>query len=176
MRPSEQIALTISGYDQRSGMFSINKARVVGRDKAYTKTGVDRVVEGCPRAQQAMKRLLAIRAKLKLAGKVDHDKLFIKDDGKPYHDLQVQGKRWNYTLTQTLKMRLRDPYNARHSSVSWNLMVDPNKLLWIAAQHGHSVAVMLKVYARWTKGAKDADVAAIHTAMNSAPQQLCKAA
>jgi integrase len=176
MRPSEQIALTVSDYDQRAGTLSINKARVVGRDKAYTKTGVDRVIECCPRAQQALKRLLVLRAKLKLAGKVDHDKLFIKEDGAAYHDLQVQGKRWNYTLTQTLKMRLRDPYNARHSSVSWNLMVDPNKLLWIAEQHGHSVAVMLKVYARWTKGGKHADIAAIRAAMDSAPQQLRKAA
>jgi flavorubredoxin len=73
-------------------------------------------------------------------------------------------------------MRLRDPYNARHSSVSWNLMVDPNKLLWIAEQHGHSVAVMLKVYARWTKGGKHADISAIRAAMDSAPQHLRKAA
>jgi hypothetical protein len=79
-------------YDQRAGTLSINKARVVGRDKAYPKTGVDRVIELCPRAQEAMKRLLALRAKLKLAGKVNHDKLFIKEDGAPYHDLQVQGQ------------------------------------------------------------------------------------
>ena len=67
-------------------------------------------------------------------------------------------------------------YFARHSSVSWNLMVQPEKLLWIAEQHGHSVAVMLKDYAAWTKGAKDSDVAVIRAAMQAAPGQLLKAA
>lgn len=55
---------------------------------------------------------------------------------------------------------------ARHTSVSWNLMVGKNPL-WVAPQHGHSVAVMLDVYAAWTKGARDADVAAIRAAMES---------
>jgi hypothetical protein len=86
-----------------------------------------------------------------------------------------EGDRWNYTLKR-ISVRRRDPYNARHSSVSWNLMVQPEKLLWIAEQHGHSVAVMLKDYAAWTKGAKDADVTAIREAMQSAPGQLLKAA
>jgi hypothetical protein len=35
---------------------------------------------------------------------------------------------------------------------------------------------MLKDYAAWTKGAKDADVAAIREAMQSAARQLRKAA
>jgi flavorubredoxin len=55
-------------------------------------------------------------------------------------------------------------------------MVQPEKLLWIAEQHGHSVAVMLKDYAAWTKGAKDSDVAVIRAAMQAAPGQLLKAA
>lgn len=45
-------------------------------------------------------------------------------------------------------------------------MVGKNPL-WVAPQHGHSVAVMLDVYAAWTKGARDADVAAIRAAMES---------
>ena len=49
---------------------------------------------------------------------------------------------------------LSDPYNARHSSVSWNLMVGKNPL-WVAKQHGHSVQTMLEVYAAWTEGAKE---------------------
>ena len=40
----------------------------------------------------------------------------------------------------------------------------------------YSVAVMLKDYAAWAKGAKDADVAAIRDAMQSQPRQLRKAA
>lgn len=44
---------------------------------------------------------------------------------------------------QRMKVRYRDPYNARHSSVSWNLMIGKNPL-WVAKQHGHSVQTMLR--------------------------------
>jgi integrase len=46
----------------------------------------------------------------------------------------------------------RKPYCARHSSVSWNLMVGKNPL-WVAKQHGHSVTTMFRVYAAWAEGA-----------------------
>jgi integrase len=59
-----------------------------------------------------------------------------------------------------MKVRYREPYNARHSSVSWNLMIGKNPL-WVAKQHGHSVQTMLEVYAAWTEGAKEADIEAI---------------
>ena len=59
----------------------------------YTKTGVDRVVELCPRALDCLKRQLALRARLKLAGKVAHEKIFCHPDDSAFHDLQVQWKR-----------------------------------------------------------------------------------
>jgi hypothetical protein len=68
-----------------------------------------------------------------------------------------------------MKVRYREPYNARHSSVSWNLMVGKNPL-WVAKQHGHSVQTMFEVYAAWTEGAKEADVEAIRQAMQSSPR------
>jgi flavorubredoxin len=70
-----------------------------------------------------------------------------------------------------MKARYREPYNARHSSVSWNLMCGKNPL-WVAKQHGHSVQTMLEVYAAWTEGAGDAEVAAIKQAMESTPRSL----
>ncbi|GFE91708.1 hypothetical protein GCM10011488_66620 [Steroidobacter agaridevorans] len=51
----------------------------------------------------------------------------------------------------TLKARYREPYNARHSFVSWNLMIGKN-LLWVAKQHGHSVSTMLETYGAWIEG------------------------
>jgi hypothetical protein len=39
---------------------------------------------------------------------------------------------WRWALKR-LKVRYREPYNARHSSVSWNLMLGKN-LLWVAKQ------------------------------------------
>ena len=39
-------------------------------------------------------------------------------------------------------MRYREPYNARHSFVSWNLMIGKNPL-WCSKQFGHGVQVTL---------------------------------
>jgi hypothetical protein len=36
-------------------------------------------------------------------------------------------------------------------------------LLWIAKQHGHSVEVMLRMYAAWLEGATESDIHAITT-------------
>jgi hypothetical protein len=58
---------------------------------------------------------------------------------------------------------------ARHSSVSWNLMLGKNPLE-VAEQHGHSVPTMLAVYARWTEGAVQSDVDVIERAIGRTSQ------
>jgi hypothetical protein len=78
--------------------------------------------------------------------------------------LHVATIRWHKTLL-SLKVRYRRPrYTARHSSVSWNLMLGKN-VLWVAKQHGHSITTMLRTYAAWTDGAVEADVEAIERSM-----------
>jgi hypothetical protein len=42
-------------------------------------------------------------------------------------------------------------------------------LLWVAKQHGHSVEVMLRMYAAWLDGATDTDIYAIKQAMERRP-------
>ncbi len=42
-------------------------------------------------------------------------------------------------------------------------------LLWVAKQHGHSVEVMLRMYAAWLEGATDSDIHAIKQAMEKRP-------
>ena len=140
------------------GKISISKARVMARDKDRTKTSTDRLVELCPRALQVLKGHLALRASLQLAGKIQHDDLFFKETGEPIRNLQYPWVRWRSTLRK-MKTRYRDAYNARHSSVSWNLMVGKNQL-WVAKMHGHSVQTMLDTYAAWTEGAQESDVEA----------------
>jgi hypothetical protein len=66
-----------------------------------------------------------------------------------------------------LVARYRRPYTARHSSVSWNLMIGRNPL-WVAKQHGHSIATMLRVYAAWADGAIESDIEAIKRSMDQA--------
>jgi hypothetical protein len=43
------------------------------------------------------------------------------------------------------------------------------KLLWVAKQHGHSVEVMLRMYAAWLDGATAADIQVIKQAMEKRP-------
>ena len=107
------------------------------------------MVELCPRALEVLKRQLAVRARLKLVGKINRENVFFRHDGS--------------------QVRYRDPYSARHSCVSWNLMAGKN-ILWVAKQHGHSVSTLLTTYAAWTEGATDADVEAIKRAMEQRPR------
>jgi integrase len=136
----------------------------------YGKTSTDRLVELCPRALQVLKRHLALRARLQLAGKIQHDELFFKETGEPIRNLQYPWVRWRSTLPK-MKARYCDAYNARHSSESWNLMVGKNPL-WVAKQHGHSVQTMLETYAAWTEGAQESDVEAIRPAMAGASERV----
>ena len=135
LRPSEQIALVLADLDLENGLVSVNKARVSGVDRCKTKTGEDRRIQLSPRALSVLRRQLRLRARLAVAGKVDHDHVFFLDSGKPIQNLHCPQVRWRKTL-RSLKLRYRRPYTARHSSVSWNLMVGKN-VLWVAKQHGH---------------------------------------
>ena len=82
----------------------------------------------------------------------DHDALFYKASGRPLRNLLYPGMRWHRSLTGLKDVRYRRPYNARHTSVSWDLMIG-RSALWVARQHGHSIATMLRFYAAWADGA-----------------------
>jgi len=64
--------------------------------------------------------------------------------------------RWSDSI-KALSIRRRGPNHARHSSVTWQLMPGKN-LLRVAKQHGHSVEVMLRMYAAWLEGATDSEI------------------
>jgi integrase len=164
LRPSEEIALVVSDVDLANGIVSINKVRVAGIDRDKTKTSEDRRVLLCPRALAVLKRQFHLRGRLEAAGQISHDNVFFRESGEPFWNLQYSGVRWRKTL-QSLKLRYRRPYVARHSSVSWNLMIGKNPL-WVSKQHGHSVATMLRVYAAWAEDAVESDVEAIERSMN----------
>lgn len=113
-------------------------------------------------------RQLALRARLGREGKIDHGKLFFKANGEPIRNLQYPYVRWRATLERLRTIRYRKPYSARHSSVSWDLMIG-RSALWVARQHGHSIATMLRAYAAWAEGAVEADLDAIRRAMGFRP-------
>jgi integrase len=151
LRPSEQIALLVTDYDA----------------KYRTKTQEDRDVELCPRALEVRKRHLVLRAEYLAAGKIRHEYLFFLEDGRPISDLEITRWRWSESI-KALDIRRRGPYHARHSSVTWQLMLGKN-LFWVARQHGHSVEVMRRMYASWLEGATETDIHAVKQAIESRP-------
>jgi integrase len=166
LRPSEQIALLVNDFDAARGTLDVTKARVDGQERDSTKTGEDRRIVLCPRAIGVFKRQLALRAELMRAGRIDHGHLFFKATGEPIRNLQYTGTRWKKTFARLRNVRYRKPYCARHTSVSWDLMIGRNAL-WVARQHGHSIATMLRFYAAWAAGALESDITAMRRAMNS---------
>lgn len=165
LRPCEEIALLAHDYDRPNGVLNINKTRVEGRDRYSPKGGKDRRVNLCPRAIAVLERQLRLRAQMVTRGFADHEALFFTDTGAPIRGLAVICKRWMRTLSR-LPIRYRCPYVARHTSVSWNLMIGEPPL-WVAKQHGHSPITMLTVYAAWVKDGQPHDVTAIRRAMSS---------
>jgi hypothetical protein len=166
LRPSEEIALLVKDFDPVRRAVTVNKARVAGIDKDSTKTGEARRVELCPRALLVLRRQLALRARFQHEGRIHHEHLFFKDNGEPIRNLLYPYVRWRQTLQRLRTIRYRKPYCARHSSVSWSLMIGKSPL-WVAKQHGHTIATMLKAYAAWTEGATQSDIQAIKRAMAS---------
>jgi hypothetical protein len=110
---------------------------------------------------------LALRAEYVSARKIYHEHLFFLEDGRPISDPEITRWRWCESI-KALNIRRRGPYHARHSSVTWQLMLGKN-LLWVAKQHGHSVEVMLRMYAAWLEGATESDIYAIKQAMGKRP-------
>jgi len=169
LRPSEQIALTVRDFDEARGTLAVTKARALGIDQDTTKTREDRIVQLSPRAFTVLKRQLTLYRNLKSRRLIDHNQIFFKDDGKPIRNLSYPAKRWRLSL-QRLEQRYRRPYSARHSSVSWNLMIGKNPL-FVARQHGHSLVTMWHTYAAWMDGAFESDIGLIRAAIEPpAPQ------
>ncbi len=115
---------------------------------------------------------LRLRDRFVREGRLTHAHLFFTDEGDPIPDVRYPYGRWEQTLKR-LPIRYRKPYTARHTSVSWNLMLGRNPMP-VAKEHGRRVLTMLTVYAAWVEGAVDTDVRAIRRAMYYPPSKVSK--
>jgi integrase len=120
-------------------------------DRNMTKTREDRGIRLCPRALATLKGQLSLCRQLKARGSITHDHLFFGADGAPIRRLGYLSKCWRQS-SERLGLRHRRPYVARHTSVSWNLMIGKNPL-FVARQHRHSVTTMFRTYAAWMQNA-----------------------
>lgn len=141
LRVSEQIALLWQDVDLHGGTIVVRRARVEGVDKERTKTNVERTVELNDRALAVLMRQ---KARTYLAGA----EVFINPStGRRYHDEQVQARVWAAAIKLS-GVRYRAPKETRDTSVTLALMAGADPV-WVASQHGHSVQVMMKDYAKF---------------------------
>lgn len=163
LRQSEEISLRQEDCDLNKGTIQIRRVIVLGREKDRPKNNEARTVELCPRALQVLKRQLALRERYALAGKIKHPFVFFQESGQPIRSLKYPYTRWIFVV-QKLAIRYREPYNARHSFVSWSLMIGKNPM-WCSKQFAHGVQLMYERYGTWIEGATEADLAAIRQSL-----------
>jgi integrase len=161
LRPSEHIALLWSDVDLRTATIKVRRARVMTEDKERTKTHVEREVELNARAAAVIQRQRA-RTQANLEG--GNVVFRHPNTGRPWNDEQEQSRVWALVLRQC-GVRHRPPKELRDTSVTMALLsgADP---WWVAQQHGHSLQVMLKSYAKWMpKGDRGRNREAVNKAL-----------
>lgn len=141
MRPGEQISAKWSDWNKITGRLTVRRMRTEGESKDRTKTATVRHVDLPPSAAIALNKLRALTA---LRGEF----MFIDyTTGAQIDRSTVMQERW-VLLHRVAGVSYREPYQCRHSSVSWKLMAGENWMK-VAKNHGHSLATMLKTYAHW---------------------------
>src|SRR5690606_12739651 len=127
------------------GTILIHRAKVLTQTKDRTKTMVEREVELNSRSKAVIQR-----QKIRTHQKSPY--VFLNPEtGAPWNDDQVQRRRWTKVLLE-LGIRHRPPKELRDTSVTLALSAGANPV-WVAKQHGHSLQVMMKDYAKWIHGA-----------------------
>lgn len=160
LRASEHIALLWKDVDLRSGTIRVHLTRVMTRDKDRTKTHKERMVELNHRAAGVLHR-----QRVRTQG--SQAEVFRNPNtGKPYVDEQTQRRIWTQAL-QDAGVRHRPPKECRDTSVTMALMAGANPM-WVAMQHGHSLQVMLRDYAKWIPSAdKGQNLATVNAALGA---------
>lgn len=158
LRASEQIALLWQDVELRTDRVLVHRSRVMGRDKERTKTHVAREVELNARALGALQRQ---RARTQAKGQ----EVFQNPaTGRAYVDEQKQLQVWTRSLRSS-QVRYRPPKECRDTSVTLALMAGANPV-WVANQHGHSVQVMMRDYAKWIPNAdRGSNLATVNAAL-----------
>jgi integrase len=174
MRPSEVASLTRNGChlpDEGWGrLIFADASPAAGKD--YTDDGrvhEERGLKGRPRQSAARRatrnvpippELVALlRQHINRFGTTESGRLFRSENGNPIQP-STYWRVWQQTRMLTLPPGqlatplMRRPYDLRHSGITWRLNagVPPTE---IAAWAGHSVEMLLRVYARCVAGMED---------------------
>jgi integrase len=189
MRPSEVSALTRQGCQLPTEgwgrLIFADSSPAAGRDFTdHGRVHENRGLKG--RARQAAVRratrnvpippelVAMLRSHIDRFGTGEDGRLFRSENGNPIQPstyLQVWSKARPLALTpeQRATPLMRRPYDLRHSGITWRLNsgVPPTE---IAAWAGHSVEMLLRVYARCVAGMEDIWIARMDASLRH-PQE-----
>jgi integrase len=153
MRPEEAIALRWSDIDSSRGTARVQRVRTfLGSERDGSKTHAERDVDLVPQALAALSIMKPHTFMLKVERQGDDDTsadIFQNPvTGKPWHDERSQRDHYWKPSLKRLGIRSRRSYCTRHTYCTVALMggVPP---AYIAQQAGHSVKMLLDVYATW---------------------------
>lgn len=153
MRPEELIALRWADIDWRRQTLRVQRVRTFkGSERDGTKTDTVREVDLVPQAIEALKAMRPFtELKRDKAGK-EADVFENPVTGRPWHDERSQRDHYWTPSLKRLGIRQRRAYCTRHTFCTVALMAGVNPA-YIASQAGHSLQMLLQVYARWIPGA-----------------------
>lgn len=152
MRPEELIALRWEDIDWRQAIARVQRVRTFkGSERDETKTGEHRDVDLVPAAVAALQ---AMKPFTFMKRDEDGELVDIFENpitGRAWHDERSQRDTFWKPSLRRLGIRARRAYCTRHTYCTSALMAGI-KPAYIAAQSGHSVAMLLSTYARWIPG------------------------
>lgn len=146
LRTSEGLGLHWQNVER--GRVTVSQGLVDGAMTTRTKTKRIRTVTLNSRAAAALERQ-AVHTRM-AAGRVFHD----PRTGEPWVSDRAPRERFWRPALKVAQIRYRDPYHTRHTCATMMLMAGMNPA-YVAAQLGHSVQVLLRVYAKWISSSAD---------------------
>lgn len=148
MRTSESVGLRWPSIDFKKGLARVHEVTIRGKHKETTKTNRERDVL---LNAESLAALTEMKAHTFLAG--EHVFVDPKTSKGWTDERTFRRSYWTPTL-KALGIRYRRPYNTRHTYATMLLMAGARPL-WVAEQMGHSLEMLLKVYAKWIPGGQD---------------------
>jgi integrase len=157
MRPEEMIALRWSDIDFNAGTAKVQRVRTFkGSERDGSKTHAEREVDLVGGALEALKIMAPHTRMLVVEREGDEDTasdIFLNPvTRRPWHDERSQRDHYWKPCLKRLGIRARRSYTTRHTYCTVALMGGV-KPVYIAQQAGHSLKMLLEVYARWIPGA-----------------------
>ncbi len=153
MRPEELIALRWGDIDWRRQLVRVQRVRTFkGSERDGTKTHTVRDVDLVPQAIEALRAMRPFTELKRTEEGAEVDVFENPVTGRAWHDERSQRDHYWKPALKRLGIRTRRAYCTRHTWCTVALMAGVNPA-YIADQAGHSLQMLLQVYARWIPGA-----------------------